>query len=156
MKLTSVPSLLWVVCVFESFFFFLSWIDVEFYQVIFLHLLRWSWDFCLFVVDVVDMVYHIDWFAYVEQSLWLWVNPTDGLQHASPPCPSPTPRVYSNSRPLSRTCHPTISSSTVPFSSCPQSFPASESFHMIVKMISYDYTIWLSLYVVGLGLLIFC
>ena len=54
-----------------------------------------------------------------------------GLQHARPPCPSPTPGVYSNSCPLSRWCHPTISSSVVPFSSCPQSFPASGSFQMI-------------------------
>ena len=53
-----------------------------------------------------------------------------GLQHARPPCPSPTPRVYSNSCPLSWWCHPTISSSVVPFSSCPQSFPASGSFLM--------------------------
>ena len=52
------------------------------------------------------------------------------LQHARPPCPSPTPRVYSNSRPSSRWCHPAISSSVVPFSSCPQSLPASESFPM--------------------------
>ena len=47
-----------------------------------------------------------------------------------PPCPSPTPRVYPNSCPLSRWCHPAISSSVVPFSSCPQSLPASESFPM--------------------------
>ena len=53
-----------------------------------------------------------------------------GLQHARPPCPSPTPGVYPNSCPLSRWCHPTISSSVVPFSSCPQSFPASGSFPM--------------------------
>ena len=52
------------------------------------------------------------------------------LQHARPPCPSPTPGVYSNSCPLSQWCHPTISSSVVPFSSCPQSFPASGSFQM--------------------------
>ena len=51
-------------------------------------------------------------------------------QHARPPCPSPTPRVPSNSRPLSRWCHPAISSSVVPFSSCCQSLPASESFPM--------------------------
>ena len=51
-----------------------------------------------------------------------------GLQHARPPCPSPTPGVYSNSCILSQWCHPTISSSVVPFSSCPQSFPASGSF----------------------------
>ena len=53
-----------------------------------------------------------------------------GLQHARPPCPSPTPRVYSKSCPLSRWCHPTISTSVVPFSSCIPSFPASESFQM--------------------------
>ena len=52
------------------------------------------------------------------------------LQHARPPCPSPTPGVHSDSRPLSRWCHPAISSSVVPFSSCPQSLPASESFPM--------------------------
>ena len=51
-------------------------------------------------------------------------------QHARPPCPSPTPRVYSNSRPSSWWCHPAISSSAVPFSSCPQSLPASGSFPM--------------------------
>ena len=51
-------------------------------------------------------------------------------QHARPPCPSPTPRVHPDSRPSSRWCHPTISSSVVPFSSCPQSFPASGSFQM--------------------------
>ena len=49
-------------------------------------------------------------------------------QHARPPCPSPTPRVHSNSPPSSRWYHPAISSSVVPFSSCPQSLPASESF----------------------------
>ena len=52
------------------------------------------------------------------------------LQHARPACPSPTPGVYSNSCPLSWWCHPTISSSVVPFSSCPQSFPASGSLQM--------------------------
>ena len=49
-------------------------------------------------------------------------------QHARPPCPSPTPGAYPNSCSLSRWCHPIISSSVVPFSSCPQSFPASGSF----------------------------
>ena len=52
------------------------------------------------------------------------------LQHTRPPCPLSTPRVYPNSCPLSRWCHPTISSSVVLFSSCPQSFPASRSFQM--------------------------
>ena len=55
---------------------------------------------------------------------------THGLQHARSPSPSPTPRVYSNSCPLSWWCHPTISSSVVPFSSRLQSFPASGSFQM--------------------------
>ena len=52
-------------------------------------------------------------------------------QHARPPCPSPTSRVHSNSRPPSQWCHPAILSSVVPFSSYPQSLPASESFPMI-------------------------
>ena len=51
-------------------------------------------------------------------------------QHARPPCPSPAPGVHPNSRPSSWWCHPDISSSVVPFSSCPQSLPASESFPM--------------------------
>ena len=52
------------------------------------------------------------------------------LQHARPPCPSPTPGVYPNSCPSSQWCHPAISSSVVPFSSCSQSLPASGSFPM--------------------------
>ena len=51
-------------------------------------------------------------------------------KHARPPCPSPTPGVHWDSRPSSQWCHPAISSSAVPFSSCPQSLPASESFTM--------------------------
>ena len=57
----------------------------------------------------------------------LWPH---GPQHTRPPCPLPTPRVHSDSCPLSQWCHPTISSSVVPLSSCPQSFPASRSFQM--------------------------
>ena len=51
-------------------------------------------------------------------------------QHTRPPCPSPSPRVHSDSRPSSLWCHPAISSSVIPLSSCPQSLPASESFPM--------------------------
>ena len=65
-------------------------------------------------------------------------------QHARPPCPSPTPRVHSNSCTLSRWCHPAISSSVVPFSSCPQSFPASEYFPMSQLFASGGKTIWVS------------
>ena len=56
--------------------------------------------------------------------------PPHESQHTRPPCPSPTPEVHSDSRPSSQWCHPAISSSVVPFSSCPQSLPASESFPM--------------------------
>ena len=61
--------------------------------------------------------------SVVSDSLW-----PHGLQHARPPCPSPTPRVHPNPYPLSRWWHSNISSSVVPFSSCLQSFPASGSF----------------------------
>ena len=61
--------------------------------------------------------------SVVSDSLW-----PHELQHARPPCPSPTPGIHSNSCPSSRWCHPTISSSVVPFSSCPQSLPVSGSF----------------------------
>ena len=63
--------------------------------------------------------------SVVSGSLW-----PDESQHARPPCPSPTPRVYSNSCPSSRWGHPAVSSSVVPFSSCPQSLRASGSFRM--------------------------
>ena len=63
--------------------------------------------------------------SVVSNSLW-----PHGLQHARLPCPSLTPRVYSNSCPSCQWCHPTISSSVIPFSSHPQSLPASGSFPM--------------------------
>ena len=67
-------------------------------------------------------------FSSVAQSC-LTLQP-HGPQHAGPPCPSPTPGVYPNSSPLTWLCHPTISSSVIPFSSCLQSFPASGFFQM--------------------------
>ena len=63
--------------------------------------------------------------SVVSNSLW-----PHEPQHARTPCPSPTPGVHSDSRPSSPWCHPAISSSVVPFSSCPQSLPGSESFPM--------------------------
>ena len=63
--------------------------------------------------------------SVVSDSLW-----SHESQHTRPPCPSPTPGVHSDSRPLSQWCHPAISSSVIPFSSCCQSLPASESFPM--------------------------
>ena len=65
-------------------------------------------------------------------------------QHARPPCPSPTPGAYQNSCPLSRWCHPTISSSVVPSSSCLQYFPASGSFQMSQFFTSGDQSIRVS------------
>ena len=78
------------------------------------------WKLCFFFVSS-DQFSH----SVVSDSL----RP-HGLQHTRLPCPSPTPRAYSNSCPLSRWCHPTISSSVIPFSSCLQPFPASGSFPM--------------------------
>ena len=63
--------------------------------------------------------------SVMSNSLW-----PHELQHARPPCPSPSPRVHPNPRPLSRWCYLAISSSIIPFSSCPQSFPTSGSFQM--------------------------
>ena len=71
-------------------------------------------------------------FSSVQFSLWVMsdsLRPHES-QHARPPCPSPTPRVYSHACPSSQWCTPTVSSSVVPFSSCPQSLPASGSFPM--------------------------
>ena len=65
-------------------------------------------------------------------------------QHARPPCPSPTPRVHPNPCPLSWWYHPTISSSVIPFSSCPQSFPASGSFPMSQLFASHGQSIGIS------------
>ena len=71
------------------------------------------------------MIFSSVQFSRSVVSDYLWPHE---LQHTRPPCPSPTPRVYSNSCPSSRWYHPAISSSVVPFSSCPQSLPASGSF----------------------------
>ena len=67
-----------------------------------------------------------------------------GTQHARPHCPSPTPGVHPNSHPSSQWCHPTISSSVIPFFSCPQSFPASGSFQMSQLFVSGGQSIGVS------------
>ena len=83
--------------------------------------------------------------SVMSNSLW-----PHGLQHARPRCPSPTPGAYSNSCPLSRWCHPAISSSVVPFSSCPQSYPASGSFPMSQLFASSGQSIGVSTSATGL------
>ena len=84
---------------------------------------RWSagWIFPLFLLCLLLLLSC----SIISDSLW-----PHGLQHTRLPCPSPSPRLGSNSCPLSRWCHPTISSSVAPFFSCPPSFPASGSFPM--------------------------
>ena len=83
-------------------------------------------------------IYTMEYFSRVQFSHLVMSNSLrpHELQHARPPCPSPTPGVYPNSCPLSQWCHPTISSSVVPFSSCLQSFPTSGSFQKIQLFIS--------------------
>ena len=95
--------------------------------------LLWYWMVSLHVCDsekiLLKYLFHLwIWFSSVQSIIMpdsLWPH---GLQHTRLPCLSPTPRACSNSYPLSRWCHPTISSSVISFSSCLQSFPASGSF----------------------------
>ena len=86
-----------------------------------------KWSFCFNVDTKCDSGFSSVQFSCSVVSNSLWPH---GLQHARPPCPSPTPGAYSNSCPLSQWCHPTTSSSVVPFSSHLQSFPTSGSFQM--------------------------
>ena len=81
--------------------------------------------------SVVPFIFEIPFLSYSVQlfsHVWLFVIPRTAAHQAT--CPSPTPRAYSNSRPSSWWCHPTILSSVVPFSPCLQSFPGSESFQI--------------------------
>ena len=71
--------------------------------------------------------FHLQFSSVTQSCLTLWPRE---LQHTRPPCPSPISRIYSNSHPSSPWCHPAISSSVIPFLSCPQSLPASGSFPM--------------------------
>ena len=116
--------------------------------------LIYEFDFYLFFSQVCYLMYHgvcllpkkISYIDYTYSSSFLLEFPgisvqfsrsvmsnslqPHELQHARPPCPSPTPGIHSDSCPSSQWCHPAISSSVIPFSSCPQSLPASESFPM--------------------------
>ena len=85
--------------------------------------------------------------SVVSDSLW-----PHGLQHARTPCPSPTPRVYPNSCPLSQWCHPIISSSVIPISSHLQSFPASGSFQISQLFTSGGQSIGVSASTSGMNL----
>ena len=89
--------------------------------------LLWRWQYEAFPKLLLLLLLFSQ--SVVSDSLW-----SHGLWYARPPCPSPTPRACSNSCPLSRWCHPTISSSVVPFSSHLQSFPASGSFESVLHI----------------------
>ena len=91
----------------------------------------------LFLIDG-KLLYNIVLVSIVQLSCSVMSNSLQPheLQHARPPCPSPTPGVHPNPCPLSQWCHPTISSSIIPFSSCPQFFPASGSFQMSQLFVS--------------------
>ena len=89
--------------------------------------------FCPYFIPKHAILSHLPKFAHTMQFSRSVVSDSlqpHGLQQARLPCPSPTPGAYSDSCPLSRGCHPTISSSVIPFSSCVQSFPALGSFPM--------------------------
>ena len=87
------------------------------------------WVLDIFVVSIFEYVLEHSSVQFSRSVVSDSLQPHE-LQHTRPPCPSPTPRVYPNSCPSSRWCHPAILSSVIPFSSCPQSLPASGSFQM--------------------------
>ena len=125
----------------NSFLFFL--------RVLFSFELNYSWIIILYWFQVYNIVI---WCFYGLYSISVQFSRSvtsdslrpHGLQHARPPCPSPAPRVYSNSGPLSKWCRRTISSSVIPFSCCLQSFPASGSFLMSQFFASGDQSIGVS------------
>ena len=97
-------------------------------------MLQWMWQ-CRYLFEVVillslDIYPEVGFLDHISHSVMSDSLQPHGVQQARPPCPSPTPRVYWNSSPLRWWCHPTISSSVIPLSSCPQSFLASGSFQM--------------------------
>ena len=115
-------------------------IDVFFQAFLFTYKCTHTYIYIYTSINVHTYVYMYQ-FSSVAQSCLdsLWLHEP---QHARPPCPLPTPRVYPNSCPSSRWCHPTISSSVIPFSSCPQSFPASWSFQMSQLFASGGQSYW--------------
>ena len=121
----------------------------HFYLSKFLNFLIWCWnrDFAVLFSDELLKWYTLQilsssiiTFVHVERLMIVSVQFSRSVvsnslrphesQHARPPCPSPSPGIHSNSCPSSQWCHPAISSLVIPFSSCPQSLPASESFPM--------------------------
>ena len=106
------------------------WITVELLGENLIGMDQWGWSeynpLCLFT----PLTKKYKAFSSAQSLNRVWLFATHESQHTRPPCPSPTPAVHSDSRPSSQWCHPAISSSVVPFSSCPQFLPSSESFPM--------------------------
>ena len=107
---------------------FLNLIFTPNFLIIRLYFLIWKWNRFQWTVFVLFQDYFISGSVQSLSCVQLSVAPW--TEHARPPCPASSPGVCSVSCPLSRWCHPTISSSVIPFFSCLQSFPASESFPM--------------------------
>ena len=155
----------------------LKWLSIWRYNKIFYfkkHKLLQNWKLIYTIIDKYHSSHSVQFSpSVVSDSLRL-----HGPQYTNPPCPSPTPRVYSNLCPLSLWCHPTISSSVIPFSSRLQSFPASGSFQMsqffelggqsigvspsasvlpmnIQDYFPYGWTVWISLQSKGLSRVFF-
>ena len=114
------------------------WLDYELVKLnslshgMFLLMTSVSWMYSSIFQCLSHVSYLVNIYSWSQLSRWVVsdsLRPHES-QHARPPCPSPTPAVHSDSRPSSQWCHPAISSSVVPFSFCPQSLPASESFPM--------------------------
>ena len=131
----------WYFCctifVFFCFLEFLSWVGISSLTPI----IKYSPTFCFWCLFFYISELTYTW--WYDIGIYFWISSVQfscsvvsvslqphEVQHTRPPCPSPTPRVHSDSRASSRWCHSAISSSVVPFSSCPQSLPASESFPM--------------------------
>ena len=141
----SVQIFHFLVNIIHSYFIVFDAIVNKIIFIILFSLLLWMKLFLLFLFQMVLLLVYRNISSVqfsrsvVSDSLW----PHES-QHARPPCPSPTPRVYSNSCPSSQWCHPAISSSVFPLSSCPQSLPASgffqrvNSLHEMAKVLEFQ------------------
>ena len=125
-------SQIWLFCSFSRLGGSSVIISLEWFLLLSLSLPLWA--------TIMYILFGIVMFSSVQFSCSVMSHPfrPHELQHARPPCPSPTPGVYSNSCPSSRWCHPAISSSVIPFSSCPQSLPVSGPFQWVNSLHEVD------------------
>ena len=116
----------WARCTFARWLHFLSFLQITQAFIIYLSDNAPESNFEKYV-HMQNSISSVQFSSVTQSCPTLWPHES---QHARPPCPSPSPGVHSDSRPSSPWCHPAISFLVVPFSSCPQSLPASESFPM--------------------------